>query len=112
MVADGRYMVLSDPHGNLSGINIDTAVFIRASLLEVGKALAIALGLVLALGGSQEQEPEEVVPLELAVNRTIALAVDYLRGRQHPDGSHSDNDGSVSHAHQKGAQDTPIERRS
>jgi multidrug efflux pump len=28
-------------------INIDTAVFIRASLLEVGKALAIALGLVL-----------------------------------------------------------------
>jgi multidrug efflux pump len=29
------------------GINIDTAVFIRASLLEVGKALAIALGLVL-----------------------------------------------------------------
>jgi multidrug efflux pump len=30
-------------------INIDTAVFIRASLLEVGKALAIALGLVLVV---------------------------------------------------------------
>jgi multidrug efflux pump len=30
-------------------INIDTAVFIRASLLEVGKALAIALALVLAV---------------------------------------------------------------
>lgn len=46
-----------------------------------------ALGL-LVVGAAGPQDPtQEVVPLELRVNRAIALAVDYLRTRQESDGT-------------------------
>jgi hypothetical protein len=48
---------------------------------------ALALGLVAVLALRQQGgQAEEGVPLELRVNRSIALAVDYLRTRQSPDG--------------------------
>jgi hypothetical protein len=55
-------------------------------------ALALLLA-ALAHGSARAQEPAapdvpaQAVPLELRVNRSIALAVDYLRARQAPDGS-------------------------
>lgn len=60
-----------------------TAARAALALLIAGFAIEPAL--------SQEEDAGagsvEDVPLELRVNRTIALAVEYLRGRQEPDGT-------------------------
>ena len=58
-----------------------------------GCVIAFALGAVLAAAPIQAPAQSEPAPLELRVNRAIALAVGYLKGLQQPDGRFPGHDG-------------------